>query len=98
MITELELIFKLVLCHLVGDFFLQTQYIAQTKGDNWYHLFVHCLLYATPFYVCFGWCWQLAVVTILHFPIDAAKARYHKLSLFWDQALHYTLCLLYLIQ
>lgn len=92
-----ETIFKLILCHLVGDYFFQTRFLAETKGKNWYHLFIHCLMYGIPFYVCFGWCWQLAVIIVLHFPIDAAKARYNKLSYVIDQMLHYALCGLYLI-
>lgn len=93
----LETIFKLILCHLVGDYLFQTPYLAETKGSNWYHLFVHCMLYALPFYLCFGWCWQLAVVTGLHFPIDLAKARYHKIGALTDQLLHYGACLVYLL-
>ena len=93
----IDVFVKLVLCHLIGDYVLQSEYISKTKGENWYHLFVHCLLYAIPFYVYFGWCWQLAAITLLHFPIDALKARYGKLSYTVDQFLHYALCLLYLI-
>ena len=92
-----ETIFKLIICHLLGDFFLQTQYVAETKGKNWYHLFVHCTLYAVPFYFWFGWCWQLALITILHFPIDALKARYQKINIITDQTLHYLLCLTYFL-
>lgn len=93
----IETIVKLVMCHLVGDFLFQSAYIAESKGKNWYHLFVHCMLYAVPFYLCFGWCWQLAVIAILHFPIDAAKARYNSISYTVDQALHYALCGLFMI-
>jgi len=93
----LETLFLLVICHLIGDYVLQSRFVAETKGSNWYHLIVHCLLYAVPFYVCFGWVWQLAVITILHCPIDAWKARWKKLSYPADQILHYLLCLLYLI-
>lgn len=92
-----ETIFKLIACHLIGDFALQSRHIAESKGSNWYHLFVHCMLYAVPLYICFGWCWQLWVVTLLHFPIDAAKARYKCLSYATDQALHYALLMLYLV-
>lgn len=92
-----ETIFKLIICHLLGDFFLQTQYVAETKGKNWYHLFVHCILYSVPFYFCFGWCWQLALIAILHFPIDALKARYQKINIITDQTLHYLLCLTYFL-
>ena len=28
----------LVFCHLVGDYVLQNDFIAKTKGSNWYHL------------------------------------------------------------
>ena len=93
----METIFQLILCHLAGDYFFQSPFLANTKGENLYHLLVHCLLYAIPFYICFGWCWQLGVITLLHFPIDMAKARYGKLSYKTDQILHYILCLLYLI-
>lgn len=41
-----ETLFKLVMCHLVGDYVLQIDFIAKTKGENWYHLLVYCL----PFY------------------------------------------------
>lgn len=93
----LELIFKLVLCHLVGDYFFQSPFLADTKGKNWYHLFIHCMLYSIPFYITFGWCWQLFAVTFIHFPIDAAKARYSKISYLTDQVLHYLLCLIYFL-
>ena len=93
----IEIFVKLLICHLIGDYLLQTPFLAETKGSNWYHLFIHCILYGLPFYLIFGWCWQLGVITIAHFPIDALKARYHKLTYVQDQILHYLLCLLYLI-
>ena len=93
----MELLFKLVLCHLIGDYFFQSPFLAETKGKNWYHLFIHCMLYAIPFYFAFGWCWQLGIITVFHFPIDAAKATYNRISYICDQILHYMLCLIYLI-
>jgi hypothetical protein len=92
----MEILLKLVMCHIVGDYAFNP-YLTVTKGENWYHLICHSIMYSIPFYICFGLCWQLAVITILHIPIDAAKARYNKLSYPADQALHYLLCLLYLI-
>ena len=41
----------IVLCHLFGDYVLQCDFIASTKGKNWYHLFVHCALYCLPFLI-----------------------------------------------
>ena len=49
-----ETILLIMFCHLVGDYVLQNDFIAKTKGTNWYHLFVHCTLYILPFYVAFG--------------------------------------------
>lgn len=45
----IEIIYKLIICHLIGDYVLQNDFIAKTKGENWYHLLVHCLLYSVPF-------------------------------------------------
>ena len=55
----LEKILLLVFCHLIGDYVLQIDFIAKTKGINFYHLLVHCLLYIVPFYIVFGMGWQL---------------------------------------
>jgi len=93
----IELFIKLVLCHLVGDYVLQSNFLAQTKGKNWYHLFVHCALYCVPFYIVFGLTWQLAVIFIAHIIIDPLKARYEKITYTQDQILHYLITLLYLI-
>lgn len=92
-----EKIFLIVLCHAVGDYLFQIDFLAKTKGSNWYHLFLHCMLYASPFYMAFGWCWQLAFITALHFPIDALKARWNKTTYWQDQMLHYILAVSYLI-
>ena len=93
----LELLFKLLLCHLVGDYVLQIDFIAKSKGTNVYHLLVHCLLYSLPFYVVFGFVWQLIPLILLHIIIDLLKARYKLIPYWLDQVLHYLTCLLYLI-
>lgn len=40
-----NLMLKLLFCHLFGDYVLQPPYLAETKGQNGYHIFVHCTLY-----------------------------------------------------
>ena len=40
----IEKTIQLIMCHLIGDYVLQIDFIAKSKGDNWYHLFVHCAL------------------------------------------------------
>ncbi len=93
----MDKLIQLIFCHLVGDFPLQSSFIASTKGENWYHLVVHCLLYGLPFYICFGLCWQFYAIIVLHFVVDAAKARYKLFSNTIDQILHYASCLIYFI-
>jgi hypothetical protein len=92
----LEKVVLLVMCHMIGDYVLQSDFIATTKGKNWYHLFAHCVLYVVPFYICFGFVWQLAAIFVAHLIIDPLKARYNKINYWQDQALHYLVSLLYL--
>ncbi len=92
-----ETLFRLVMCHLVGDYVLQIDFIAKTKGENWYHLLVHCLLYCLPFYLAFGFNWQLFVLFSTHIVVDAAKERYKKIGYVADQVIHYVVLLVYFV-
>lgn len=85
----IEIFIKIIFCHLVGDYVLQGDFIAKTKGENWYHLIVHCLLYTLPFYVVFGLDWKLSIIFATHIIIDVLKARYKKINYVVDQLLHY---------
>ena len=95
--TVLNTVIKLILCHLLGDYVLQIDFIAKSKGSNLYHLIVHCLLYCLPFYVVFGLTWHLIPVLILHIIVDLLKARYKVIPYWLDQVIHYATCLLYFI-
>lgn len=92
-----ETLLKLVMCHLVGDYVLQIDFIAKTKGKNWYHLLVHCLLYCLPFYLAFGFNWQFFVLFGTHIVVDAAKERYKKIGYVADQVIHYVVLLVYFV-
>ena len=94
----IEMLLKLVFCHLIGDYVLQSDFIARTKGENWYHLFVHCALYCFPFYVVFGFTWQLRLIFLTHIFIDVYKARYKVINYTTDQILHYIITLIYLVR
>ena len=85
---------NIVLCHLVGDYVLQTDFIAKTKGENWYHLLVHCLLYIIPFRIVYGADWRLVVLLVTHIIVDALKARYKKITYTQDQIVHYVIAFL----
>ena len=93
----LEKIIILIFCHMIGDYVLQSNYIAHTKETNWYHLLVHCILYCFPFYIAFGIVWQLAVIFITHIIIDALKARYKLINYAVDQVLHFAIMCIYFI-
>ena len=92
-----ELIYKLIFCHLIGDYVLQNDFIAKTKGENMYHLLVHCFLYSVPFYVAFGFDDRLPMIVTTHIMIDSLKARYKAINYVTDQILHYLVMLIYLI-
>ena len=85
----MDKLLMLLFCHLVGDYILQTPFIAETKGTNWYHLFVHCVLYCLPFFLAFGVSWHLAIVFASHIIVDPLKARYKILTYWQDQLIHY---------
>lgn len=79
----------LIMCHMFGDYVLQNDFIAKTKGENWYHLIVHSVLYSVPFLIFFGLSYSLIFLIISHFVIDALKARYDLIKYWEDQLLHY---------
>lgn len=90
-------IILLIFCHLIGDYVLQCDFLAKTKGMNWYHMLVHCVLYTVPFYICFGLDGRLLVLLVTHIWIDSLKARYNKISYVTDQIAHYFVLILYLL-
>ena len=92
----LQTIMAIVFCHLLGDYVLQIDMLARTKGESWYHLLVHCVLYVLPFFLVFGSDWRLAVIFVVHVIVDALKARYKLISYTTDQLLHYAAALVYL--
>lgn len=87
----------LILCHLIGDYVLQSDYIAKTKGENWYHLFVHATLYCVPFMIVFGISRHCFTLFLTHMFIDAMKSRYKKLGYIGDQLLHYWVLVLFMV-
>ena len=94
---DVVMILNLIFCHVVGDYILQQDFIAASKGKNFYHLFIHGVLYILPFRIVFGADWRLVVLFGTHFIIDALKARYKIINYACDQALHYlTAAILYI--
>ena len=81
--------FKLIICHLIGDYVLQTDFIAKTKGENLYHLIVHCILYTVPFIFVGVDTYLLWFIFATHFDIDYLKARMRVIDYKVDQVSHY---------
>lgn len=84
----LRQIFIILSIHFFADYVLQTRFIAESKGQNWYHMFIHCVLYSAPFAMHYGLDWRILVILLTHIVIDAGKARYYKVTYVQDQVLH----------
>lgn len=84
------LVYKIIVCHLIGDYVLQSDFLAKTKGSNYYHLWIHSMLYTVPFMIVFGFDPMiLCIILNTHFAIDLLKAKYKLINYIWDQILHY---------
>ena len=89
--------YKLMLCHFLGDYVFQTDFLARTKGENWWHMMAHCVMYTTPFFCFFGFDMRIAFLLFSHIIIDSAKARYKKINYASDQLLHIGVLAIYLM-
>ena len=87
----IELLYKLLVCHFIGDYVLQLDFIAKTKGDNLWHMIVHCFLYTVPFAMLFGINQQLGVILASHYVVDVLKARGKIINYPTDQIAHIAL-------
>ena len=95
----IELLYKLMACHMFGDYVLQNDYLARTKGENWWHLLAHCVLYVVPFAVAFGIDQRIFWLFLSHLLIDAMKARWKVIGYVSDQVAHVVMMLaLYLTE
>jgi hypothetical protein len=81
--------FKLIVCHLIGDYVLQIDFIAKTKGENLYHLIVHCVLYIVPFIFIGVDTYLLWLIFATHLVIDYLKATKKVIEYDTDQYMHY---------
>ena len=90
-------LFWMLACHFIGDYVLQVDMIAKTKGKIAWHMIVHCFLYLVPFAVQFGVDLRIPYLFATHLVIDTLKAKYHVISYTFDQITHIVfLILLYI--
>ena len=101
------MLLKLLFAHSLGDYFLQTDYLAMNKGKDNYILCIHAILYTFAVALIFGneisqlWYW---LILLIHIPVDYIKARGitpkrfgDKNALILDQAIHYLTLVLALV-
>lgn len=93
-----EKILHLLVCHALGDFWLQSAYLAEMKATSFYHLAIHSLLYIASFILVEGGTvsFKHILLFVSHLLIDGAKCC-GKISFATDQTLHYLVLLIFLV-
>lgn len=81
-------LYILLMCHMLGDYVFQTDFLALSKGKNWWHLLAHCVTYTVPFAVAFGVDQRILILFASHMLIDAMKARWNAIGYVADQVTH----------
>lgn len=89
-------LYILLACHMLGDYVFQSDFLARTKGENWWHLLAHCVTYTVPFALVSGIDWRIGILLATHIVIDALKARWHAIGYASDQAAHLLTLAVYL--
>ncbi|MDO5812754.1 MAG: DUF3307 domain-containing protein, partial [Bacillota bacterium] len=99
----IKIIFLMLICHFIGDYYLQSNKIAGKKAKSYHYTLIHCFYYLVPF-ACVGvvlfkgnliGLLYLFLVTLSHAFTDLSKLRIlkkktgKKLSYVLDQLCHY---------
>jgi hypothetical protein len=59
-----------IFAHFIGDYLIQTDWMAQNKKKSDFACIVHVVTYMVPFLLCgFAW-WQLLLIAAQHYLID----------------------------
>lgn len=62
--------FEILLAHLVGDYLLQSDWMANEKTRRWWPAWVHGVTYGLPFLFITQNPWALGVIVVSHVVID----------------------------
>lgn len=81
---------KVIVCHIVGDYLLQTDYMAREKNNNLYILFVHCVCYCLPFIYVYGLTYKTMWLFASHIFMDWMKIKGYT-KIWYDQIWHYVI-------
>jgi len=62
-----------IYAHLIGDYLLQNDWMAQNKKKKSWNCLVHIFTYMLPFLFCgMNW-WQLVLIAIQHYLVDRTQ-------------------------
>lgn len=59
-----------ILCHIIGDYFIQSDWMATNKKDEVFPCFIHSISYSLPFLFLTHSVLSLFVICATHFVID----------------------------
>lgn len=74
-----------IVCHLIGDYVIQSDWMAAEKTKKLWVAFVHAMSYSVPFWFLIDWdkyssggvCWPIVAIVFTHAIIDRWRlARY----------------------
>ncbi len=78
-------------CHFIGDFPLQSEFLALNKGKSTEIMIYHVAIYTSLFILLGATAVQCSMIFFTHYIIDNLKARYGIIKSIWfDQLLHMT--------
>lgn len=77
-------LFLSLICHFIGDYLLQNDWMAQNKTKLWLPAFIHALIYSFLFYFLVPSAWWL-VIFLTHLLIDRFR-----LAIYWIQLVNGT--------
>jgi hypothetical protein len=59
-----------ICAHLIGDYIIQNDWMAQNKKKHFFPCLIHCLTYIIPFLFCHLSWLQLILIALQHYIID----------------------------
>lgn len=79
--TLLNQIFICTLCHYIGEYTLQPERVRLWKRREKNLLFAHILLYITPFFVVYGFGYEVCIIFISHLLLEKFGVSEQKINL-----------------
>jgi predicted Kef-type K+ transport protein len=73
-----------IIAHLIGDYILQNDYIANKKTKETIPALIHVSLYSIPFFFIVGFSYELLFIVSTHFFIDRFR-----LAIYWIKLINW---------